>query len=282
MGDVILTTPIIERLSQQYDIINFQTRSPQVLENNPHIDMVYGGSSLCEFSGYDKIFELDLAYEKRPKMHIIDAYSMEAFGDTETSHICKLYEDKYPKEDYIVFHMAQSWENRTWHYESWVKLWQLLTIDGHQIKLVGAGDDFNFGPSENNLVGKQTFWELVSTIQRAKLFVGMDSGPLHIAQAVSTDSVGIFTCAVAVHRAHSHLTDNVAPKIDCYGCLHAATPPVTYIGCKRGDFKCLNIITPEQVYEKIKWRLEWNQLQKKGLNPAPVWKGPMPKYPVQK
>jgi lipopolysaccharide heptosyltransferase II len=43
-----------------------------------------------------------------------------------------------------------------------------------------------------NLVGKTSFGETAAIIRRCKLFVGNDSGPLHLAAAVATPFVGIF------------------------------------------------------------------------------------------
>jgi ADP-heptose:LPS heptosyltransferase len=43
-----------------------------------------------------------------------------------------------------------------------------------------------------NLVGKTTFKQLAAVLRRCRLFIGGDSGPLHIAAAVGTPTVGIF------------------------------------------------------------------------------------------
>lgn len=257
MGDVILTTPIIERLAKDY-LVTVETKCLDVFGRNR--DAI--GGQHPEFKlkkkheEFDRILDLNLAYENRPKMHIIDAYSMEAFGDTKTPHICKLYEEKKPKGDWIVIHASRSWENRTWPFKSWAKLCDLLAKDGQLFTFVGkwghdhapTGEHFFWSPPDKD----QTFWELVDTISTAKLFVGMDSGPLHIAQAVGTKSVGIFTCAQPKFRWHSLFTNAYVSPINCVGCLHLEKPPVTYCGCpEQKDFECIKLIEPEAIFEKI-------------------------------
>ncbi len=197
-------------------------------------------------------------FNSKPPSTPLNASTCNSPGDTNTRHQANLYLPLKLREDYIVFHAGVSWENRTWDYDNWIKLFQLLTIGGHRITLIGSGGDYNFNGAATNLVGKLDFQETTEVIARAKLFIGIDSGPLHIAQAVGTPSVGIFTCALPELRTHSLKAIAAIPKVQCHGCLHRAPPPVTYMGCElRGDdyLKCLTEITPESILETIKGML---------------------------
>lgn len=252
IGDVLLTAPIIDRLSEDYKHIDVVTRCGAVLELNPKIrNIIRPEPGEPNLSVYDKVIDLNLAYEKNPKMHIIDAYSLVTFGDCETKHNVQLHQPYAIKEDYICIHMTQSWENRTWPLKSWEVLVKKLLEAGERIVAIGSRDDFELPALTENKVNKQKFWEMVETVAKAKMFIGMDSAPLHIAQAVGTHAVGIFTCAKTQFRATGSIL-SIVPDIDCYGCLHECKPPVTYCGCKRGDLKCLDLITPEIVYERVK------------------------------
>jgi len=69
LGDVIMTTPIVRRLRQELGrdaIINVATDNPSAFLNNPHIDAVISGGDPTD--GYDRMIDLDLAYERRPEM----------------------------------------------------------------------------------------------------------------------------------------------------------------------------------------------------------------------
>lgn len=256
LGDVLLMTPIIRRLKARGYAVTVRTDCPEALKNNTDVkDVLPWKESLIENEGY--VERLDGVYELTPKMHIIDAYSEHVFGDTETPHelvfeVKDIDHTLTPSVPYIAIHMANSWENRTWSKESWYELLsKIINID---IVLVGSKKDFSItsGPGITNQVGKLTLQETAGIVKRAKAFIGSDSSLLHIAQAVGTPSVGIFTCARAEYRLTDKKALAVIPDIDCYGCLGDEPPPVTYCGCRRGDFKCLDLITPEMVYQKYK------------------------------
>lgn len=250
MGDVILTTPIIERLSKEYGVIHVCTKAFEVFDNNPHVKSTFSPTSASKYLWtYDRTIDLNNAYELNPRIHIVEAYSLVAFGDIDTPLKTYLYNKTVPQKNYIVVHAAKSWENRTWSKEKWEELITHLELAGEKVFHIGQGDDYRW-PVPTNLVGQESFWQMVDTIASAKLFIGMDSGPLHVAEAVGTPAIGIYTCANALSRSTSGSTYIVSPDIDCYGCLHDEKPPVHYCGCRRGDFKCLQIITPEKVLEK--------------------------------
>lgn len=256
-GDVLMATPIIKRLSDSGYKVSFKTDCLEALTNNPHVHFVSSNNFNIHY--FEKIIDLDLAYEKTPKMHVIDAYSLVAFGDTETEHKLYFYlsdspENKlvpffkdYLKDSYTVVHAGTGWENRTWGVKNWYSL--VEKIKGKVVVIGSRSDNHITGMDQRvlNLVGKLNWNETANIIKNAKLFIGPDSAPLHLAQALGTPSVGIFTCAKAEYRTTGALA--VIPDIECYGCLHEEKPPVTYCGCKRGDFKCLALVTPNNVVE---------------------------------
>ena len=71
-----------------------------------------------------------------------------------------------------------------------------------------------------DLSGRLTMAALVGVLERAALFVGNDSGPRHLAEAVGTPTVGVFTRANLVDVAplfrarHRVLVENPAQLYD--------------------------------------------------------------------
>lgn len=249
LGDVLLTTPIVKRLYDQGYKVFVQTDHPQVFKNSPY---VAEAAKSINRTG-KKIINLDLAYERNPKMHIVDAYSLVAFGDTITPKdiflgpLPPLHRMAAP---YVVFHAGTSWKNRTWSRDNWVKLEQLVFNKfGYKIYVVGSTRDFHTPNAVDLREKTPTLEDLAQVILDAEFFVGIDSGPLHIAQAVGTKAYGIFTSAKPEYRTTGAFP--IIPDIDCHGCLHDEPPPVTFCGCRRGDYKCLELITPELVMQKI-------------------------------
>ncbi len=262
LGDTILITPIVKRLRLDGWVVDVETDHLEVFKHNPYVNQTAHTFIPSAVAKYDKVVDLNWAYENSPKQHIIDAYSMVAFGDTNTEHkldwfLSPLGEGArivHDENDFITVHMAASWENRTWSTQNWLDLLgQLLKTYNKKIVIVGSRND-RFPDLNNtniiNQVGRLSLDETATWIAQSALFIGTDSSLLHIAQALNVPSIGLYTCAKAEYRATGALP--IVPDIDCYGCLHDIPPPVTYCGCRRGDFKCLELITPEMVMEKVK------------------------------
>lgn len=271
LGDVLLTTPIVRRLHEEGWKVFVQTVCPEVFKNSPYVEKVIPWNQAIVPQHFKKIVNLDLCYERTPKKHIIDAYSRKVFGDEGTPKMLGIYpteEDRKfavrclrpytaqvfsPAQPLLaVLHMATSWENRTWSTQNWMEVAKGLSQDNFWIVSVGENQD-RFYASDNtiDLVGDNlSIQELYSIIDLASVFIGSDSGILHIAQTTSTPCIGIYTCAKAEYRATTAFP--IVPDLDCYGCLHDEVPPVTYCGCRRGDFACLTDVTPNKVIDKVK------------------------------
>jgi len=93
-----------------------------------------------------------------------------------------------------------------------------------------------------SLVGKLNLRELREFISHSALFVGPDSGPMHIAAATSTPIVAYFGPTLSAHfspwKAKAYLIEK---DYDCRPCKQKR--------CLYKDFRCLRSIKPEEVYE---------------------------------
>lgn len=272
LGDVILTTPIARRLRTENPdaIINVATNSGNIYIGNKNVNNVFPGNHSVQ--GYDRVVDLDLGYEKRPKMHSIDAFSMEAFGDcdydkqttltpTESDHqvaLSKISEFGIDPANMVIAHPAVTWRNRTWPREYWEKLLKGITDAGKRVVVVGSGSDFHLsGQDIFDFIGKFTPHQIAALMSRASCFVGNDSGILHVAGTTDVPIVGIFTSAKGEYRipwrngTYGHSCVVIHPEVSCYGCLHDEKPPVVFCDCRRGDFKCLAEVTPEKVLSGV-------------------------------
>ncbi len=102
------------------------------------------------------------------------------------------------------------------------------------------------GPQADRIlrVGEFDLAELRVLIGRAALYIGGDSGPLHVAGTTSTPVVGLFGPTLAVRSAPwrdpAIPTRSVEPPpLPCRPCDQRV--------CEPGDFRCLASITPEAV-----------------------------------
>jgi|GEM_PF-1182868 len=273
LGDVLLTTPIARRIREELGrdaVINVATDCGVVYQNNPCVDGVFPGSHTGD---YDRVIDLDLAYESDPKQHIIEAYSKVAFGDSDYDKTTsfsptelevqgverRLAESGIDTTRAVVIHMAQTWKNRTWPAEYWRQTIEKLIAAGVTVIQVGSANDIGFAerPNLHNWLGKITLHQIAALVARVGVFAGNDSGLIHIAGTTDARIVGIFTSALAAYRVpfregrYGHNVTAIEPSIDCRGCLHREPPPVVYCDCRRGDFACLALITPQRVGDAI-------------------------------
>ncbi len=90
----------------------------------------------------------------------------------------------------IAIHPGAKWELKEWGIEKFQKLAKVLIDKGHRVLWFGAPYDYE---SEKIIFAEKTsIRELMALIATSAVFVGNDSGPLHIAEGVGTPSVGIF------------------------------------------------------------------------------------------
>jgi heptosyltransferase-3 len=109
--------------------------------------------------------------------------------------------DELVKEvPFVHVHPASRWRFKCWPAERNAELIDRLAADGHNVVLTAAPDETGFiqqilekTKSETvNLAGKLSIRELGALTARAKLFIGVDSMPMHLAAAMGTPTVALF------------------------------------------------------------------------------------------
>jgi len=99
-------------------------------------------------------------------------------------------------EGFIHMHPASRWTFKCWPAEKNAELIDRFASEGHQVVLTSSGD-----PAELDMVQKIVALSRAKTIStkelgaltaRARLFVGVDSMPMHLAAAMGTPTVALF------------------------------------------------------------------------------------------
>lgn len=157
--------------------------------------------------------------------------------------------------DFVLVHPGPSWLVREWPRENWVRLVAELRARGVAgIGQLGVGRHLTRGkveeaaiPGAVSLVDEFNIEECIALIAQAKLFIGIDSGPLHIAACVRTPSVGIFGMTFPELRFSKQFRANfVASQVECAGCEHRKPRLHWMTGCPY-DIRCMKQITVEEV-----------------------------------
>jgi heptosyltransferase-1 len=160
-------------------------------------------------------------------------------------------ENRLDSSKVIALHISAGNEFRDWGTENLIRLINLLTPhEGIKIVLIGEKKD---KPTEEeiltraihpplSLVGELNLRELGELISQSCLFVGSDSGPMHIAASTSTPIVAYFGPTLSAHFAPWMAKASIIEKdFDCRPCKQKR--------CHYKDFRCLQSIKPEEVYE---------------------------------
>jgi ADP-heptose:LPS heptosyltransferase len=92
---------------------------------------------------------------------------------------------------FIAIHGESAARERNWHAARWAELSTCLAGEGHYVIEIGPQTTLGTWrhPRYVNLCGKLSILETAEVIRRALLFIGVDSGPAHLANAVGTPGV---------------------------------------------------------------------------------------------
>lgn len=177
------------------------------------------------------------------RLEMVPATEKEAGQVRSSLEACGLREGGY-----IVFHISAGNRFREWglgHNRRLIRLLQQRTGTG--VVLVGGPEDRAEAeiirqsvPTVCSMAGDINLRQLHWLISRARLFVGPDSGPMHMAAATPTPIVALFGPTLADNfspwKADALL---VQKEFDCRPCRQR--------DCLHKDFRCLQSITPEDV-----------------------------------
>jgi lipopolysaccharide heptosyltransferase II len=103
-------------------------------------------------------------------------------------------------------------------------------------------------------IGEFDLAELRALIARSRLFIGGDTGPLHIAATTGTPVVGLYGPTLPARSAPWR-----DPSVPSFAMEVAGLPcrPCEQRVCAPGDFRCLTTIRPEQVISAAEEALRW-------------------------
>ena len=160
----------------------------------------------------------------------------------------------------IIISPTSRWRFKLWGVERFVELIDYLQDRFHfTIVIVGGDDQIDkeiaaeiVGLCKANVIdltGKTTLLELAALIERGRLFVGVDSAPMHIAAAMNIPTVGIFgpTDSIVWGPWDSGKGNCKAVAMNELSCL-----PCNLAGCADGKVSdCLVRLPVERVIEAI-------------------------------
>jgi ADP-heptose:LPS heptosyltransferase len=269
-GDVLLATPIVKELKKQLpdSYLAFKTKYPEILQNNPYVDEIIRFEPK---GNVDVVF--DLMYELYPDIPIIEAYEKIAHLSLECPEIeFYLSSDEQAEIDVYmqrlsignakglaVIHPMVGNRIKSWNKDRYQEVANYISSKKLHVLTVGSPLDCMELDEVINLIGRLSLRQSAAVISRARLFVGLDSFPMHIANAFKIPSVILFGST----DPHKVLIDGRKVKIvrsleHCLGCRHDTTPDrwKENVDCRRERLYCMENIVPVQVTEQIEEMLK--------------------------
>lgn len=213
--------------SRIFWVINKSYR--ELVDNNPYVDETIEVDCLTDWikiskhANFDLVVDLHVNYRlcqhckipliKERGNPLINAYEwlaygtlLEAFTQGAGLPILKAPPNLYIQEsdrlevdklclpkNYCVIHRKSNNIEKDWTDERWIELSiSIIRQLNIQIVEVGVYPNGEYSPLSNNsinLINKTTIHQTAEVIKRAVFFVGVDSGPSHLANAVLTPGV---------------------------------------------------------------------------------------------
>ncbi len=166
-----------------------------------------------------------------------------------------LGERKLPRRPFIVLHPFSGWRFRSWPLERFVDLADALLVelrDYEVVFLCEKSEASRLAPvaqryKECRAVHVLASDDLVQTsivLKEAALFVGNDSGPLHLAAALGTRVVGLFgPAAPDLTAPRSAQGRFLYERVECSPCDQCS--------CVRPERSCMTLILTEDVVRTV-------------------------------
>jgi predicted lipopolysaccharide heptosyltransferase III len=183
----------------------------------------------------------------------------------------------------VVVHVSAGNPFRRWPTDSFTTLVHALAIRDRARRIV-----ITSGPSDRDAAGRVvaaaraalgagreeqvvscgdfSLVELRALLDRASLYIGGDSGPLHVAATSTVPVVGLYGPTLPARSAPWRSPVFVAEAVEV---RDLACRPCDQRVCTPGDFRCLTSIAPEQVVEAAERALARGSGQSRTLRVAP-------------
>jgi lipopolysaccharide heptosyltransferase III len=158
-----------------------------------------------------------------------------------------------PADRAVVCHIASSQPKKEWPLRHWIKLYHMATAAGFCIVFTTAHGEREqllmvelkkLAPDAVILPAIPDLSLFLAVLERAKIFISGDTGPLHFAAGLGVPTISLFGPTLPALWApigprHQFLTGS---PCQCDG---------NYSICQNASH-CLTAISPEQVFEKLK------------------------------
>jgi ADP-heptose:LPS heptosyltransferase len=251
LGDEIMALPIYEALRRRYPEarLTVWASHPELLEGNPHIDVVNDDNVDPDRYVYLREGPQQTSrlahYARRAGVPVSEIRPRIYYQDWSTAH---LGDDDRP---YVAIATGATWPTKQWPAKRWLALAGLIEEAGFAV--VELGRDHDPVGSGLSLVNQTSVRDVAKVLRKCRLLVSGDCGLMHLAVAVETPVVALFgPTDPSILMGDEPKLRIITNERDCQGCWnknHAAKEPGI---CPLNIDMCLGTITPETVIEHVR------------------------------
>ena len=231
LGDVLWIEPVISSMAARHKRVVVQTYHNDLFYNYPYSNVTFKHKlSFFERIGRNlrlpNFINLDESYEKTPHMHILHAYQQKAHLPVKEEYP-KLYLNEAERKSfigtrYMVLHLEGSSEKnyRRIYGINWAEVIALIKRAGYEVLYIGKQDDEADAAGATYI--RTSLREMIALLYNATFFIGIDSGPSHIAASLSVPSLLFFGAVTFEYRHFRHLFNGYVLQNECEfaGCYH--------------------------------------------------------------
>ena len=175
--------------------------------------------------------------------------------NAEATLAAKLEQQGLQAGQYILVHPTSRWLFKSWTAENMAALINTLQQRGQRVLLTAAPSpdemamlaaiQSRLSMPAASLAGQLSLKELAAAIDNARLYIGVDSVPMHIASAMKTPCVALFGPSGDIEWGPWQVPHRVVTaSVPCRPCGNA--------GCGGGwNSECLNLISLQQVMDAV-------------------------------
>jgi heptosyltransferase-2 len=187
-----------------------------------------------------------------------DEKGLEIFIDEETRQkVNRLFREQEFHGKVVGIAPRARWETKCWPLDNYAILAKELCFQGFHVVLLGSESErpaceqirHAAVPAVWNAAGKMTILESAELLRRCDILVCNDSGPMHLACAVSTPVAAIFgnTCKEFGFYPYHNRSHIFSLDLECKPCHHIGLKK-----CPKDHFSCMENIKPGTVLEAVK------------------------------
>ena len=163
--------------------------------------------------------------------------------------ISKLYL-KSKSQKIVGIHIGGKWPTKRWPPEKFASLADKLKEDGIEVVLLGGPDDisdanlveYNMQHNILNLAGQTSLLELAALLDHFDLFIGGDTGPMHMSVARGTKTLAIFGPTEQWrYRPYGDKHEIIKLDLFCQPCHQKSCPY---------NWECMRYLQVKDVFEK--------------------------------